>query len=59
MQTYTVTLPVLLNITAPTSDAAVLLATENLLARLGDLDGSAVSDFAAEVTEWEPDEQEF
>ena len=59
MQTYTVTLPVLLNVTAPTSDAAILLATEELSARLKDLDGSAVADFNAEVVEWQPDEEEF
>ena len=59
MQTFTVTVPVLLNVTAPTSEAAVLLATEELLARLKDLDGSAVAEFNAEVVEWKPDEDEF
>ena len=59
MQTFTVTLPVLLNVTAPTSEAAVLLATEELLARLKGLDGSAVAEFNAEVVEWQPDEDEF
>ena len=56
---YTVSVPIILNVQAPTQAAATLLAAEELLARLPDLDGSAVDHFAAEVTEWEPDEQEF
>jgi len=56
LTTYTVTVPVILNVQAPTQEAAILLAAEELLARLPDLDGLAVAEFAAEVVEWSEDE---